>query len=627
MDRADALGVLIAGVGEGLDVGTDVVHVDDLVGQACLGAELRAGLLGVVLDQRVHLVDGGLQILAGLLFLHETAGIHGGRSGLAVHDVDLGGSGADGEGVVVVALRAAEDVVRRGGALAERDLHHRQLAGLDGVDQALAEAEELSALSVVADVDTGGILDPQHRDAVTRAEGDKFVHLDEALTVQLAAHAHRLAVSRHLVLWVVHQHALIVGDNADEQTVDLGKAGDHLGAVAVLVLHELGAVEKTRQNFDHVVGALLVERNDAVEVVGVEQGLLGIVDAEELGIVSGQHVDVLADTGEHALFIGVDLAEEAGLVIVDGDSAGDVALEVLLRLDERLSSLLVDMALGAHTADDTGAADCHVGILMRDQDGRGDGVIAAAGGVRAVDADDDGHAHLVELAVAIERRTAAAAVGVHLLLLVELNAGAVQHVHEGNAQALGRVAAAQQAVSLAGDPGARELLVVARDDDGPFAVDTAEALDDANAAVLVVLGVIEAVEGAPGAFVNELHDALHRRPLAGLVERLGALTGFEGSLADLVDLLLHRLDLSGVVLVECAQILADDRHALEIRGHGIFAHIKFSFLIEITNYLSLGTLMNAWPGSISSRMRRMISGEGPSISSARETSISKPVFS
>ena len=37
--------------------------------------------------------------------------------------------------------------------------------------------------------------------------------------------------------------------------------------------------------------------------------------------------------------------------------------------------------------------------------------------------------------------------------------------------------------------------------------------------------------------------------LAGLVERLGALTGFEGSLADLVDLLLHRLDLSGVVLV------------------------------------------------------------------------------
>ena len=580
MDRADALGILIAGVGEGLDVGTNVVHVDDLVGQARLGAELRAGLLGIVLDQRVHLVDGGLQILAGLLFLHETAGIHGGRSGLAVHDVDLGGSGADGEGVVVVALRAAEDVVRRGGALAERDLHHRQLAGLDGIDQALAEAEELGALRVVADVDTGGILDPQHRDSVTGAEGDKLVHLDEALAIQLAANAHRLTVGRHLILGVVHQHTLIVSDNADEQTVDLGKAGDHLGAVAVLILHELGAVEKTREDLDHVVGALLVERNDAVEVVGVEQGLLGIVNAEELGIVSGQHGHVLTDTGEHALFIGVDLAEEAGLAVVDGDGTGDVALEVLLRLDERLGSLLIHMTLGAHAADDAGAADRHVSVLMRDQDGRGDGVIAAARGVRAVDADDDGHAHLVQLAVAIERGAAAATVGIDLLLLVKLNAGAVQHVNEGDAQALGRVAAAQQAVGLAGDPGAGELLVVAGDDDGPLAVDTAEALDNADGSVLVVLGVVEAVEGAPGAFVNKLHDALHRGPLTGLVESLGALAGFESGLADLMDLLLDRLDLSGVVLMERADVLTDHRHILEIRGHGIFAHVMFSFLLK-----------------------------------------------
>ena len=207
-------------------------------------------------------------------------------------------------------------------------------------------------------------------------------------------------------------------------------------------------------------------------------------------------------------------------------------------------------------------------------------MIAAAGGIGAVDADDDGHAHLVQLAVAIERGAAAAAVGIDLLLLVELNAGAVENVNEGDAQALGRVAAAQQAIGLAGDPCAGELLVVARDDDGPLAVDAAEALDDADAAVLVVLGVVEAVEGAPGAFVNELHDALHRRPLTGLVESLGALAGLEGSLADLVDLLLDRLDLSSVVLVERAELLADHRHILEIRGHGIFAHILFSFLLK-----------------------------------------------
>ena len=42
---------------------------------------------------------------------------------------------------------------------------------------------------------------------------------------------------------------------------------------------------------------------------------------------------------------------------------------------------------------------------------------------------------------------------------------------------------------------------------------------------------------------------------------------------------------------------------------------------------SLGTLIKAWPGSISSRMTLMMSGEGPSNSWARDTSTSKPVFS
>ena len=47
-----------------------------------------------------------------------------------------------------------------------------------------------------------------------------------------------------------------------------------------------------------------------------------------------------------------------------------------------------------------------------------------------------------------------------------------------------------------------------------------------------------------------------------------------------MDLLLHRLDLGGVVLMERAEFLADHRHILEIRGHGIFAHILFSFLLK-----------------------------------------------
>ncbi len=176
----------------------------------------------VVVDQGVHLVDGGLEILARLLILGQTAGVHGVGGGLAVHDVDLGGGGAQGEGVVVVALGAAQHVVSGGGAAAQGDLHHGQLAGLDGVDQGLAQAQQLGDLGVIAHVDAGGILDPDHGQAVTGAQGDELVHLDQALAVQLAAGAHGLAVLLHLVLGVVGEHALLVGYHADQQAVHLG---------------------------------------------------------------------------------------------------------------------------------------------------------------------------------------------------------------------------------------------------------------------------------------------------------------------------------------------------------------------------------------------------------------------
>ena len=65
----------------------------------------------------------------------------------------------------------------------------------------------------------------------------------------------------------------------------------------------------------------------------VEQRLLGIVHAEELGIVGGQHINVLANAAEHAFLVAVDLTEEAGLIVVDGDGARNIGLEVLLGLN------------------------------------------------------------------------------------------------------------------------------------------------------------------------------------------------------------------------------------------------------------------------------------------------------
>ena len=71
MEGADGLGVLVSGIGEGHDVVAQHGQINDLVHHALGRAELRLGLLGVLLDGLVHTVDGGLQVLAGLVVLHQ----------------------------------------------------------------------------------------------------------------------------------------------------------------------------------------------------------------------------------------------------------------------------------------------------------------------------------------------------------------------------------------------------------------------------------------------------------------------------------------------------------------------------------------------------------------------------
>ena len=268
-------------------------------------------------------------------------------------------------------------------------------------------------------------------------------------------------------------------------------------------------------------------------------------------------------------------------------------------------------------------------------------MVAAAGGVGAVDAHDDGDTHLVQFGVAVEGSAAAPAVGVHLLLLIQLHAGTLQQVDQGNAQTLGSVRAAEQIVRLARHPGAGVLLVVGSDDAAPLAVDAAQALNDGGGTGLVVLRVIQAVQGAPGAGIHQQGDALHGSELALGIHSLVGLAVVQALHNVGVDVVLDGPQLGHILRVG-ADGLADGGHILEIAGHGIITHVNSSYMCLISagaaaraaapgdHKLSdqfLGTLMNAWPGSISSRMSLMISGPGPSISSARDTSTSKPVFS
>jgi len=454
-----------------------------------------------------------------------------------VHDVDLRGGRAQGEGVVVVGRRAAHDVVGRRGALSQDDQHHRDVRLLDGVDQRLPQAQKLRLLGDVAHVDARGVLDPDDGQAVAAAQGHELVHLDEALPVELAPHGVVLVG----VLGVVGDEALAVADDAHGVAVDLDDAAVDLGAVLRPELHVLRVVREPRQHLLEGVDPLGVDRDEARQLRGRELRLGRLGHAEELGVVGRQVGHPLLDGVEDLGLLLVDGLEEARLVVVDPRASRGDGLEVPRGLDERLGPFLVEVALGAHAADDAAAAHGDVGLLVGQQDRGADALVAAAGGVGAVDAGDDGNALLLELGVAEEAGALPPAVGVDLLLLGQLHAGAVDEPDERHVEPLGEVRDPQVVVGLPGDPGPGDPLVVEADQHAPLAADPGQAVDDVGLAALLALGVVDGVQGKEHPGVDDVVDPLPDRHLAALVDLLG---GDADVVLDPVDLrvdLLHDL--------------------------------------------------------------------------------------
>ena len=196
-------------------------------------------------------------------------------------------------------------------------------------------------------------------------------------------------------------------------------------------------------------------------------------------------------------------------------------------------------------------------------------MVAAAGGVGAVNADQHGDTQLLQLGVAIEGSTAGNTAGIDLLLLIQLNAGAVEQVHQGDVQHLGHVGSAGQLQSLTADPGAGQLLVIGSDDHGPLVVDLAQTDDNTGRTVLVLSGVVEAAQGAPGALVHQHVDTLEGGHLTGGVEGLVAAAGSLDFVDTGLDSILDILDGLDVVSLGGCNGLADLGHVLEVGRHGV----------------------------------------------------------
>ena len=165
----------------------------------------------------------------------------------------------------------------------------------------------------------------------------------------------------------------------------------------------LAAVDQAREDLVEDVGLFLVERQQVIEVARRKLRLGRLGHAEELRVVGRNRAHVFLDAVEDAFFLVVDAREEAGRVVM-GLDAGPAACSCMLRVSAISSSSPATSKppLRRHAGHDADAADGDVGILVREQDGRADALVAAAGRIGAVDAGEHRNARLLQLGVAEE---------------------------------------------------------------------------------------------------------------------------------------------------------------------------------------------------------------------------------
>ena len=101
---------------------------------------------------------------------------------------------------------------------------------------------------------------------------------------------------------------------------------------------------------------------------------------------------------------------------------------------------------------------------------------------------------MVQVGVPVEGGTAGASSGVDGFLFHQFDAAAVGEPDERDVEPFGHVGDHEDVFRLSGDPGAGHDFVVKADDDGPFAFDLADAVDDAGTPFFVVTRVVEGVQ-------------------------------------------------------------------------------------------------------------------------------------
>jgi hypothetical protein len=169
--------------------------------------------------------------------------------------------------------------VGRRGTLSQDDTDHRHVRLLDGVDEGLAETQELRLFRDIPHVDAARVLEPDDGHPVAAAEGDELVHLDESLAVELSPHTG----VRGILGVFCTKEPLTVSDETDEETVDLGEPRIDLRPIPRPEFHMLTVVEDPCEHFIEIIASLLVESDDAVDVLPGNLGSQGSATRKKFG--------------------------------------------------------------------------------------------------------------------------------------------------------------------------------------------------------------------------------------------------------------------------------------------------------------------------------------------------------
>ena len=182
---------------------------------------------------------------------------------------------------------AAHAVIAGAEAAADQHCHLRHLGGGDRGDQLGAVLGDAARFIFAADHEAGNVLQEQQRRPALAGELDEMGALQGAFREQDA----------------------VIGEDRHRHPPDAGEAAHQSGAVKMLELVKLAAVDDPADHLAHLIGRADVVGDDAVKLVGVELRLdrLGDVDVDLLHPIEAS--DDVADDRQRMVVIVGDMVD------------------------------------------------------------------------------------------------------------------------------------------------------------------------------------------------------------------------------------------------------------------------------------------------------------------------------